>query len=301
MKMYGRASEVAERIVEAFKHPETLPTALAPIFIHRNDDAPCRKWSWHNQLLVILSGTSDARGMKQWNTVKRKVKKGSSAVWILAPCMKTLKEKDEDTGEEQKRNILYGFKAVPVYRVEDTEGEALPVDERMENWIAGLPLVEVAKSWNINVDAYSHHGAAPQPLGYYQSGTRGKAIMLGVENLSTFAHELCHAADERLHTLKDKTPMLEIVAELGGAILLECIGEHTESDLGGAYQYIERYAEQMGKPPVRSCIDMLDRVCNIVSLILDEAERLKIKNQSGPHETSFTSTQINGGGTTQSE
>lgn len=299
MKMYGRATEVAERIVEAFKHPETLPAALAPIFIHRNDDAPCRKWSWHNQLLVILSGTSDARGMKQWNAVKRKVKKGSSAVWILAPCMKTLKEKDEDTGEEQKRNILYGFKAVPVYRVEDTEGEPLPGAEEQESWISSLPLVEVAKTWGINVGTYSYSGNAP--LGYFQSGTRGKAIMLGVENLSTFAHELCHAADERLHTLRDKTPMLEIVAELGGAILLECIGEHTESDLGGAYQYIERYAEQMGKPPVRSCIDMLDRVCNIVSLILDEAERLKIKNQSESRETGFTSTQINDGGTTQSE
>ena len=125
--------------------------------------------------------------------------------------------------------------------------------------------------------------------------------MLGVENLSTFTHELCHAADERLHTLKDTTAMLEIVAELGGAILLECIGEHTESDLGGAYQYVERYADQMDKPPVRACIDLLDRICNVVSLILDEAERLKIKNQSESHETGFASTKINDGGTTQSE
>ena len=299
MKMYGRASEVAERIVEAFKHPEMLPTALAPIFIHRNDDAPCRKWSWHNQLLVILSGTSDARGMKQWNAVKRKVKKGSSAVFILAPCMKTLKEKDEDTGEEQKRNILYGFKAVPVYRVEDTEGEPLQGNEEQESWISSLPLVEVAKTWGINVGTYSYSGNAP--LGYFQSGTRGKAIMLGVENLSTFAHELCHAADERLHTLRDKTPTLEIVAELGGAVLLECIGEHDESDLGGAYQYIERYAEQLNKPPVKAAIDILHRICNVVALILDEAERLKIKNQSESHETGFTSTQIDDGGTTQSE
>lgn len=295
MKMYGRASEVAERIVEAFKHPENLPAALAPIFIHRNDDAPCRRWSWHNQLLVILSGTSDARGMKQWNAVKRKVKKGSSAVWILAPCMKTLKEKDEDTGEEQKRNLLYGFKAVPVYRVEDTEGEPLPGNEEQESWISGLPLVDVAKTWGINVDTYSHHGAAP--LGYFQSGRRGKAIMLGVENLSTFAHELCHAADERLHTLRDKTPMLEIVAELGGAILLECIGEHMESDLGGAYQYVERYAEQMGKPPVRACIDLLDRVCNVVSLILDEAEKLKMQEQSVSRATGCTPSVDVGGGT----
>lgn len=275
MKMIGRATEVAERIVEAFKHPETLPQALAPIFIHRNDDAPCRKWSWHNQLLVILSVSADARGMKQWNAVKRKVKKGSQAVWILAPCMKTIKEKDEVTGQEQKKNILYGFKAVPVFRVEDTEGEPLPVDEHSECWISNLPLVEVAKAWGINVGTYSHSGNAP--LGYFQVGGRGKAIMLGVENLSTFAHELCHAADERLHSLRDQRSYLEIVAELGGAILLQCIGKSHDADLGGAYQYIERYAEQMNKPPVKACIDLLQRVCSVVSLILDEADKVKNK------------------------
>ena len=38
-------------------------------------------WS---QLVAALSGTVDARGIKQWNTVGRKVKKGSHALWILA-------------------------------------------------------------------------------------------------------------------------------------------------------------------------------------------------------------------------
>ena len=272
MKMYGKATEVAERIVNAFKHSEALPKALAPIFIHRNDDKPCNKWSWHNQLLVCLSGTSDARGMKQWNAVKRKVKKGTQALWILAPCMKTIKEEDEDTGEETKRNILYGFKAIPVYRVEDTDGEPLPGDEQYADWVSKLPLVEVAESWGINVGTYTFTGSSP--LGYFSIGMGRKAIMLGVENLSTFAHELCHAADEKLHTLKDDRALLEIVAELGGAVLLESIGYTHDADLGGAYSYIERYAERMNKPPVRACIDVLDRVCNVVSLILDEAERL---------------------------
>ena len=99
---------------------------MAPIFIHRNDEnVPCRRWSWHNQLLTVLSGTSDARGMKQWNNVRRKVKRGSKAIWILAPCLKTITEKD-DNGQDRKRNILYGFKGTPVFAVEDTEGKTLP-------------------------------------------------------------------------------------------------------------------------------------------------------------------------------
>ena len=49
MKFYGHAEEVSQRIVKAFQQPETLPKALAPIFIHRKDDVPCRKWSWHKR------------------------------------------------------------------------------------------------------------------------------------------------------------------------------------------------------------------------------------------------------------
>ena len=168
---------------------------------------------------------------------------------------------------------MYGFKAIPVYRVEDTEGEPLCVDDHYDMWISQLPLIEVAESCCIKVSTYSNTGK--DPLGYFQSGKSGKAIMLCTENLSTFAHELCHAADEHLHTLKDKTPMLEIVAELGSAVLLESIGYSHDADLGGAYSYIERYATAMNKPAVRARIELLDRVCTVVSLIIDEAEKIQ--------------------------
>lgn len=270
MKMYGRATEIAQRIVDAFKKPQNLPKALAPIFIRRNDDVPCRKWSWHNQLLVALSGSSDARGMRQWDTVGRKVRKGSKAIWILGPCIRSIKEKDEN-GDESKRNVLYGFKGIPVFAVEDTEGNPLPGNERYDEWVRNLPLVEVAESWGVHVGTYSGEGR--DALGYFQVGTGRKGIMLGTENLSTWAHELVHAADERVSKLTGERPLLEIVAELGSAILLEAIGFSYQADLGGAYAYIQRFAEAAGKPPVRACIDALDRSCSCVSLILDTAEK----------------------------
>ncbi len=270
MKMRGKATEIAQRIVDAFKEPGNLPKALAPVFIRRKDDAPCRKWSWHNQLLVALSGTSDARGFRQWDAVGRKLKKGSKAIWILAPCMGSVKEKDEN-GDEAKRNVLYGFKGIPVFAVEDTEGKSLPGNERYDEWVRNLPLLEVAESWGVHVGTYSGEGKSA--LGYFQFGTGRKAIMLGTENLSTWAHELVHAADHRISKLTDARPLLEIVAELGSAILLEAIGHSYDADLGGAYAYIQRYAETAGKPPVRSCIDVLDRACSCVALILDTAEK----------------------------
>jgi len=273
MRLYGKASDIAQRIVDAFKEPEKLPKALAPIFIHRNDEnVPCRRWSWHNQLLAALSGTSDARGMKQWNNIGRKIKKGSKAIWILAPCLKTVTETD-DKGRETKRQILYGFRGTPVFAVQDTEGKTLRGSEKSDEWLCNLPLLEVAQSWGIHVGTYS--GEDKNALGYFQFGTGRKAIMVGVENLSTWAHELVHAADHHLTKLTDDRNILEIVAELGSAILLEAIGHSHDADLGGAYQYIQHYAEATGKPPVKACMDVLDRTCKCVSLILDTAEQIQ--------------------------
>lgn len=271
MKFYGtRTREVAERILKAFQEPEALPEALAPLFIHRTDGTPCRNWSWHNQLLVALSGTVDARGIRQWGKVKRTVKKGSKALWILAPCRKTITKKN-DQGEEESKSILFGFRAIPVFAIEDTTGD--PIEAQTDPyavWLDELPLIEVAKQWDIQVDAFTH--AAGNPLGYYRYADTGQqAIMLGTENLSTWTHELVHAADHRVGGLKEARWHKEIVAELGGAVLLACMGKDQEADLGGAYAYITRHAEHADKHPVKACIEVLDRVCTCVSLILDTA------------------------------
>ena len=64
MRFYGKAECAAKQIVDAFKTGD-LPSALAPIFINRQDDTPCRQWSWSNQLLTALAGHSDARGYRR--------------------------------------------------------------------------------------------------------------------------------------------------------------------------------------------------------------------------------------------
>ncbi len=270
MKFYGQAEQVSQRIVDAFRQPDRLPAALAPIFIRRKDDVPCRKWSWHNQLIAALCGTTDARGFRQWAEAKRNVKKGSKAIWILAPCVKHIKDKNAG-GDEIERRVLFGFRGIPVFAVEDTEGETLPVsDDRYDSWVRELPFLEVARAWGISVGTYS--GGDATPLGYFRCGFGSQAVMLGVENLSTWAHEMVHAADHRLTNLKGDKWHREIVAELGGAVLLECLGMSQDADLGGAFSYIEQYARDSGMDTVRACIQVLDRVCECVKLILDTAE-----------------------------
>jgi len=49
---------------------------------------PIDGWSAFNRAIVFSRGTSDARGIRQWNAVGRKVKKGAKAIRILVPITK---------------------------------------------------------------------------------------------------------------------------------------------------------------------------------------------------------------------
>lgn len=273
MKFYGKASETANRILHSFEDGE-VPTALAQVFIHRKDSIPCRSWSWNNQIAAVLAGTNDARGFRQWNTAGRKVKKGSKAVYILAPCSKKIE--DEDTGDA--KTIVYGFRGCPVFRIEDTEifdeekwSAAGGVDQEAESWLDGLPLRDVAVSWGLSVSSYD--GSNTRYLGYYR---HDQGIAVGVKNLSTWAHELVHAADDRLGSLRKvggQDASNEIVAELGGATLLTILGYDIDADLGGCLEYIQKHSGNRDKAINRS-LKLLRRTCNAVASILDTADEL---------------------------
>ena len=271
MNYYGKAQQVAERILEAFK-AGNVAKAIAPMFVRRKDNVPCRSWSWGNQLLTILNGTRDARGIKQWNHVGRKVKKGSRSFDIFVPLCRNVNVTDKDTGEQKEVSVLYGFSTAPVFPVECTEGDELPnADPEVDQWINSLPLLEVARSWGLKVDV--HDGRDRGAHGYY---LRGREIALGVKNLSTWAHELIHAADDRLGNLTERGQhwRSETVAELGGAILLEALGFEQEADRGGCFAYVQGYAEHASMEPVQACMDVLKRTCDAVNLLLLEAEKL---------------------------
>jgi len=272
MKFYRKAESAAKSILEAFRSGN-LPQALAPVFIRRRDDVPCRAWSWSNQLLCALTGTADARGYRQWQEVGRHVKKGAKAFPILVPMIGKRAGKDAETGEEDERGFLYGFTSAPVFALEDTEGEPLPPpDPAVAEWLESLPLRAVAESWGLSVDAYN--GRTGSALGKYRGG---QGIALGVENLATWAHELCHAADDRLGNLKERGQhwRSETVAELGGAIFLEILGHERDADRGGCWQYVKAYADDAGIEPVAACQRVLKRTCDAVALILDTAEELR--------------------------
>jgi antirestriction protein ArdC len=271
-QFYKQAEVAAKRILEAFQAGQ-LPKALAPVFIRRKDNVPCRQWSWSNQLLVALFGHADARGYRQWQDVGRHVRKGERSFPILVPCMRKATERDKETGEQVERSYVYGFTSAAAFGLSQTDGAPLPEpDAAVSRWIESLPLIDVARSWGLSVEAYN--GRAGTALGKYRPGS---AIALGVESLSTWAHELIHAADDRLGQLTERGQhwRSETVAELGGAVLLECLGHDTASDRGGCWEYVQAYSRDAGIEPVAACQRVLKRTCDAVALVLDTAEGLR--------------------------
>jgi hypothetical protein len=60
----------------------------------------------------------------------------------------------------------------------------------------------------------------------------------------------------------------------GGATLLRCLGHERESDVGGCWQYVERYAKANSRNTLSVCEALLQRTCEAVALILDTADKL---------------------------
>lgn len=277
MKMYGKSEECFNSILSAFERGE-IPGKLSQIFIHRCDDIPCNRWSMNNQLLTAIHGTSDARGFNQWKEAGRKVKKGGKAFSILMPLF--FKEKNEETGKES--SILYGFKSIPVFAIEETEvfdaeiwEKAKKVDENAENWLKNLPLKEVADAWNIDINSYN--GKEGSALGYYKYNPifGGGTIALGVQNLSTWAHELNHVADHKNSLDTDNRRESEIIAEMGGAVLLEALGYTQEADRGGAWEYITSWSHETKEKTITICNRLTTRICKNVDLIIKTAQEIQ--------------------------
>ena len=121
MSLHPKIKPALDKILELFRSGN-LPKAVA-VVTFPPFDVPSNDWSFCNRLIMAESGTSDARGFRQWKSVGRYVKKGSKAIYILAPnfVKRTLHDRDmrefDNTGSDQTGKMLWDFEIVPVFRV----------------------------------------------------------------------------------------------------------------------------------------------------------------------------------------
>ena len=254
--MNEKVKTALQSIVKRFEQgdiPAVIAYSTFPI-----PNIPAARWSLLNRILMNLSGTNDARGFRQWQEVERHVKRGSKAFAILAP--RFVKKDAED--QEEPKTILVGFLAVPVFRVEDTEGKPLDY-QQLE--LPELPLMEVARRWGVSVKAipgnYRYVGSFSQER---------KEIALATKEESVFFHELAHVAHQRIMgELKGGQDWKqEIVAELSAAVLCQIVGK-TSKHLGNHYQYIERYGKEASLTPWQACVRVMADVEKVLTIILE--------------------------------
>jgi hypothetical protein len=241
---------------------------------------PCRQWSALNQFFVSLAGTVDARGIRQWNSVGRRIVKGAHALYILIPIivprasLKEGEDADSKKSQDDGLSVLVGFKAMPVFRVEDTEGDVLPYEIKIKAFdISSLPLIEVARELGVNVRA----GLTEDYSGVYNRKT--KEIILGTDNPQTFLHELSHAVDAALPGRSDDYSYGEVVAELSSCFLGSLYG--VSVDVEATKSYIEDYT---GKGHVAMRImEALGRVESIYRYIEKVAVRQPMRSKVADH------------------
>ncbi|MCI0469311.1 MAG: ssDNA-binding domain-containing protein [Nitrospirae bacterium] len=255
MPSSDRIKEAMETLLKIFDD-DNLEKAAKAVF--RGGDIPADKWSFLNRLLMYLNNTEDARGFRQWQAVGRHVKKGSKAFYILAPMLK--KVIDEKTTEEKQR--LAGFKAIPIFRFEDTEGEPI----LRENFKVNVPceFKGIIQELGLKVKPVRFCGSS-----YGSYNLLNKEISLASPEIDVFLHELSHAVDDRLTGLKmGQRKDQEVTAEFSAAVIAHLMGY--KIPLGNVREYIEGYS-------FRELMNCLGRIEKIVSYVIERTTTAGIK------------------------
>ena len=208
---------------------------------------------------MLLAGTTDARGYAQWQEAGRHVRTGAKAFRILGPVfVKKPLDTNDPNGEEVE--VLVGFRAIPVFRLEETEGAELPTYKPREP----PPLLDVAERFGMKVQ---YLRLAAGVLGY--SDYEAKVIGLATESWPVFFHELAHTLHRSFEpkTGHGQEPEAETIAQLVAATLARLYGRPAD---GFSWTYIAQQAKSASPQQVgRLCMRVLDRAKKVLGLIYE--------------------------------
>ena len=252
-----RANTELEKVVRLFSTTQ-LPDLCAKSLISA-PEVPSSKWSMGNQILMLLAGTSDARGYRQWQDVGRYVRRGAKAFHILGPVL-VQKPVENEGEEEETAEVLVGFRAIPVFRLEDTEGTDLPTYTPRDP----PPLLELAEKFGMRVN-YVRLSAGVYGYTDYEK----KVIGLATESWDVFWHELAHAIHRSFEPKAGhgQEPEAETIAQLVAATLARLYGHPADSF---AWTYIASQAQSSSPQSVgRLCMRVLDRAKRVLELIYE--------------------------------
>ncbi|MFH1472469.1 MAG: antirestriction protein [Nanoarchaeota archaeon] len=221
-------------------------------------EKPSDKWSFLNRVLMFSAGTSDARGFQQWRNADRHVSGGKKAITIFGPLTKKI----QDPKTQEEKTVLYGFKSICVFKLEDTVGKELPQAPPI---VLNIPCQfdGILKELDLKTQGIYFCG---NMYGYYAPFQ--KTIGLASPEISTFLHELAHAVDDKLHGIKaGQRGDQETIAEFSAAVVGHLLGYKIA--FGNCKKYIENYS-------FKELMSNLNRSEKVIDFIIERTSVEKI-------------------------
>jgi antirestriction protein ArdC len=191
-------------------------------------------YSFGNVILIARQkpDATNVAGIRTWNSLGRFVKRGEKGILILAPMVSKNRKKNgeaeqsEDAKEPESR--LFGFRAVYVFDVTQTEGQDLPALTEVQGDVSGHRdrLSKFVEAQGIELN-YSEGIGPAKGLSH-----GGKITLLSgmqpAEEFSTLVHEIAHEMMHRgeRRTLTSKQ-VRETEAEAVAFVVCQAVGLHT--------------------------------------------------------------------------
>lgn len=238
-KMLKLKNGIDEKIEDFLQNSEELKRFIA---FRKNN---FYDYSIRNTILIYKQNPNATlvAGIKKWNELGYKVKKGSRAISILVPLIRNIikdgKEKEE----------VYGYRPVNVFdksQVEATENAVeipnIDVEMKMSKEFKYTPM-KLYRAVKKCVEQYAPIELKKTFFNEEISGqTDGKTIYVKKSNnridmagvmIHEFIHYNCHFDNKE----KISKSRAEIEAELGALIF----GTHFDLDVSGTYKYLSSY------------------------------------------------------------
>src|ERR1700683_5495425 len=193
--------------------------------------AKFRNYSFGNIMLIARQkpDATQVAGYGTWTSLGRFVRRGEKGIFILAPMVGNKRNREENaeqnTDANETQRTLYGFRAVYVFDVTQTEGKELPTLTEVNGDVTGyrerlFKFVE-AQSGELS---FSERIAPAKGLSH-----GGKITLLSgmqpAEEFSTLtheiAHEMLHRGDRRTLTTKQ---VRETEAEAVAFVVCQSVG-----------------------------------------------------------------------------
>ena len=228
------ASKAIEELSQALErgHSGKMKEYLAAM-------ARFHRYSLYNVMLIASQRPDATRvaGYHKWREFGRFVKKGAKGIFILAPIL-AKKTPEQDSVEEETARVAVGFRAVYVFDLSDTEGEALPELANTQGDPAGY--TERLKSFVLQRSIQLEYSEAIYPAQGQCSS--GKITLLPgqapAEEFATLAHEVAHSLLHRQERRAETTKRVrETEAEAVAFVVCEAIGLKAENSA----DYIQLY------------------------------------------------------------